>query len=336
MKRWKRIVLINLLLTVSILTGFELLISLFLARPGLAPGFLLEGLRSVYVREDWESFQADLERVHYDPELTYLLNPGPVRFSNREFENEHRANSAGLRDDEESLIAPDVICLGDSCTMGWGVEQNQTFPQVLEDRTSLKVLNAGVSSFAQARELLLLKRLDLSNTRAIVVQYFFNDFQENRSFLETGGQLRITPEADWNAMLAERRANRGYRPLDYLRAFVNRQAFFPKLQNNTQRDVAGACLSVLLASKELEGVPILFLEIGAWGRQDDAVVEAAEDLLSEDRYSGLLDRLVPVRLRGKLRPEHAYVLDPHLRAEGHAVVAEALEAMLRDRGLLEE
>jgi hypothetical protein len=335
MRRWKLIVLINLFLIGSILAAFELGIELLLTRPDLAPPFLHRGLRSVYIREDWQSYQGDLERVRYDPEVTYLLRPGTVSFSNREFDDQYQANSAGLRDDDESLVAPDVICLGDSCTMGWGVGQEETFPQVLERRTSLKVLNAGVSSYGQARSVLLLRRLDRSNLRAVVVQYFFNDYQENQSFLEAGGQLSITPESEWNQALAEQKARGGYRPLAYLRAFLNRQPFFPELLNTTVTDVAGTFLSVLLTAQELRGVPILFLEIGAWGKQDDALVEAAADRLSEDCYQSLREQLVPVRLRDKIHPEHAFVLDPHLRAEGHAVVAEQLESALLKKGLLE-
>jgi hypothetical protein len=74
--------------------------------------------------------------------------------------------------------------------------------------------------------------------------------------------------------------------------------------------VADTCLSVLLAAQELQGVPILFLEIGAWGKQDDAVLEAAVNLRSDRRFSHLGEQLIPVRLRGKVRPEHAFVLDP--------------------------
>jgi len=40
-----------------------------------------------------------------------------------EFTNEVRVNHLGVRDDEASLVAPDVIVIGDSHAMGWGVDQ---------------------------------------------------------------------------------------------------------------------------------------------------------------------------------------------------------------------
>ena len=53
------------------------------------------------------------------------------------------STSAGTRDEEATLEAPDVIVLGDSHAMGWGVEQDETLPQVLARMTGLKVLERG-------------------------------------------------------------------------------------------------------------------------------------------------------------------------------------------------
>ena len=50
--------------------------------------------------------------------------------------------------------------LGDSYAMGWGVEQGESFPEILEAATGLRVLNAGVPSYGTPRELLMLERLD--------------------------------------------------------------------------------------------------------------------------------------------------------------------------------
>lgn len=38
----------------------------------------------------------------------------------------------GLRDSNAALNQPEIICIGDSHTMGWGVEQEETFPKLLD------------------------------------------------------------------------------------------------------------------------------------------------------------------------------------------------------------
>jgi hypothetical protein len=95
----------------------------------------------------------------YDPDVTYTLRPGVCRFRNAEFDTELRINSAGLGDDEASLRDASVVVLDDSHAMGWGVEQDEAFPQVLERITGLKTLNAAVPSFGTVRAIRLLRRL---------------------------------------------------------------------------------------------------------------------------------------------------------------------------------
>ena len=38
----------------------------------------------------------------------------------------------------------DIVCVGDSVTFGWGVTQDESYPQRLEDILNLNVLNTGV------------------------------------------------------------------------------------------------------------------------------------------------------------------------------------------------
>ena len=70
--------------------------------------------------------------------------------------------------------------------MGWGVKQNETFPQVFEQITGLKTLNGGISSYGTPREIMLLKKLNLEKTQYIFIQYDKNDLAENKKFLKDG------------------------------------------------------------------------------------------------------------------------------------------------------
>ena len=120
----------------------------------------------------------------YDEKLTYTLRPGHCIFASREFSNEYSINSLGVRDDETSLTKPHTVMLGDSLTMGWGVDQDQNFPAVFERLSGLRTLNAGVSSYGTVRELRILERVDRSALKNIVIQYDENDAPENAQLVE--------------------------------------------------------------------------------------------------------------------------------------------------------
>ncbi len=315
-----------------VLAAAEGLLAVIMAHPEWLPaaGFITGGMRSIYVREDWNVPQTDLSVVAYDPELTYLLRPGPARFTNREFATTLEGNSAGLRDDEASLESPDVIVLGDSFAFGWGVERQQTFPQILERRTGLRVLNAAMSSYGTARQVILLERLDVSAARAVVVQYFMNDYRENRAFIDGGYSLTITPEHDFLESARRFEIQTRYRPLDYLLAFLDRRSFFPELEQVSSKEVAETCLRVLESSAELADLPIFLLQVNPWNRYHryDIVAPVAELLETEPRYSDLRRRLRLVHLETALETGDFFRLDPHLRASGHDKVAVELERAL--------
>ena len=103
----------------------------------------------------------------YDPELTYRLRPGACTFSELEFVTDYRINSLGVRDDEASLDGPEIIVLGDSFAMGWGVEQQESFleqgeiamkPLILKDVADLVGVHESTVSRATTRKYMLTPR----------------------------------------------------------------------------------------------------------------------------------------------------------------------------------
>lgn len=315
----------------------EALIALALAHPGLAPssGLLLDGLRHTYLLEDWNVLQAS-EAMVPDPRLGYRLRPGTWRMSGREYDTELRVNSAGLRDDERSLTAPQIIVLGDSYAMGWGVAQDESFAQQLERLTGLTVLDAGIPSYGTARELMLLQQLDRSQLRAVVVQYFLNDHRENLVYLAEGPAAVSMSAEEFEANAVAHRERLAYRPFDYLRSFFDRTPFDSELEEATPETLASTALFVLSSSAELRDVPILFLEVGVWGQKPDAVSRAvAAALGSNPAWARVRERMTVLPLAERLGPQDFFVLDPHLRASGHAKIAQVVAQALRERGVLE-
>ncbi len=101
-----------------------------------------------------------------------------------------RINRQGMRDDRDfSYKKPDgvrrIISLGDSYTIGYEVDVDQTFSAVLERELrkaghDVEVLNAGVSGFSNAEEALYLERELLKyDPDLVVLSFYVNDLTDN-------------------------------------------------------------------------------------------------------------------------------------------------------------
>ena len=127
-----------------------------------------------------------------DNDLGYVLKPGfKGEFSGAEFHVPVSTNEQGLRG--KNLATPSqktfrVLCLGDSFTWGWGVNDDSTFPAVMEkflqthyQQLDIQVLNAGVPGYGTDEELEFLKKTGASLRPDLVIVQFFsgNDFDDN-------------------------------------------------------------------------------------------------------------------------------------------------------------
>lgn len=262
----------------------------------------------------------------YDPQLAYTLMPGACSYSDTEYEMDFHVNSAGLRDDEASLVGPEIIVVGDSHTLGVGVSENETFVSLLEDRSERKVLNAGMSSYGTARELMLLRRLDTGNADTIVIQYCRNDFPENSEYLENDGRLDIMTQDRFEA--AVDLANADHRSFLSPGVGVIRRAM-----DKTSRVVGAVAsgeregISEAEAFKHaveqnidlLKGKKVIVLEINGHNRYDNMFIDPAKRELAD-----LPIDLHFIDVREFLTDKDHFLLDNHMTAEGHRKVAEAI------------
>jgi len=94
-----------------------------------------------------------------------------------------RTNADGFRDDEVA-VAKDgrrrLVFLGDSLTLGWGVEREQTFEHLLEARLNqmrpTEVINLGVGNYNTTQEVnLFLDKGAKYQPDQVVLFYFIND-----------------------------------------------------------------------------------------------------------------------------------------------------------------
>src|SRR4029450_6667436 len=223
----------NIVVACVLLEGVFLVLLHFPSVTAVSPRPVQRLTQQIYRHFNRSLIQFEEACAVYDPEVTYTLKPGTCTFGNLEFKNTFNVNllgvvddqaaarrptvnRLGVRDDEASLDGPEIIVLGDSHAMGWGVEQGETLSHVLARKCGLKVLNAAVSSYGTAREMMLLNRLGTSRLRYLIIQYADNDLPENRAFLEHGGRLPITRRADYQRIVEYYAAQRGYYPGKYL------------------------------------------------------------------------------------------------------------------------
>lgn len=205
-----RVIGINILILAVLLVGLEATLAWLVARDSPT------GIRSVdrlarkiyWANVSYVQYLPDCAR--YDSDLGYTLRPGSCVFENTGFSTEIDVNSAGYRDDEASLDAPEIVVLGDSQAMGWGVGQGKTFADIIEAETGRKTLNTGVSSYGTVRELMTLNRLDRSNLKTVIIQYSDNDGHENRRYLSEGTLSTMSEETYAKLVAGNEEASGGF------------------------------------------------------------------------------------------------------------------------------
>ena len=121
----------------------------------------------------------------FDKSLLYVPVVGECDFSNTlnfntkmNFDEHRRLN---MRDDNILENEKIIAAIGDSMTMGWGVNDDETFSYNLQKLLGKKVINLGVSSYGTIREIKKLKSSKFYNQiDTILVQYHLNDIYENK------------------------------------------------------------------------------------------------------------------------------------------------------------
>ena len=322
----------------------EIVLASVMAAPSVAaamPRNVRVLFQQVYRHFNRSLIQFEPACAQYDAEVTYVLKPGRCTFANVEFSTELRINRLGLRDDDASLEAPEVIVLGDSYAMGWGVQQDETLARVLARASGLKVLNAGISSYGTVRELKLLDRLDTSRLQILVVQYHDSDSVENLAFREHGGSIPILAPEGYQATVDWYLARRGYWPGKYL------SGLFMKLTGLETPDPNAPRMPASMSSLE---EATLFLNVLAHGTRkplDDVkliVFEASEQIRPPrsflanvavasrgDEQPAYVRRLRALDVAPLLEEGDFYSLDDHLRPSGHEKIGKALAGVIKEQ-----
>jgi lysophospholipase L1-like esterase len=318
---------------------FEIVIASLLHAPrvvGASPEPMRRSIQQVYRHFNRSLIQFDPQCARYDAGLAYTLKPGRCTFGNIEFENVYRISEPGVRDDPASLDAPEVIVLGDSHAMGWGVDQEQALPQVLARKLGRKVLNAAVSSYGTAREMLMLKRLNTSKLRVLVVQYSDNDLPENRTFRLESNQLPIMSEQQYQTIVSHYGSQRTYYPGKYVYRLLMKilrleEPEPDQVAMESARPEQEAQLFLWAVEHasgvRLDDVQIVVFEINEQTATARPFIAAVDKERLRRGRAPFINRVIAVDVAPHLTRDDFYRLDDHMNASGHEKVA----AMLADR-----
>lgn len=167
-KYWKQIIVLSFSSTVALAIG-EVVVRLSAQAKYQKRLKKLEG--DIYVLEDGP--------------LVYTLKPN-VKRHNRVRPNLEPSwwmhlNEDGLRGPLPKKDKKTILCLGDSCTFGWAVNDEESYPSVLRrtvarDFPEYQVINGGIPGYNTIQELHLLKRhWDHWQPKIVVLGYVTND-----------------------------------------------------------------------------------------------------------------------------------------------------------------
>lgn len=303
------------------------------------------------------------------PEIGWTLTPHfRGRFKKGDFDILVAANSLGLRDHE--FAAKDentfrILGLGDSFAFGWGVEVEEGFCKVLEQKLNrpspsplpigergrvrtYEVINAGIPGFGTYESLQLLKSIGLNYQPDLVLLSFYegNDYKNNgaaprkREFRNGYLADASSPEPLWIRFLAKQSILGGlvHAKLTHL----DEKRSFRENVEKTKK-----ILREIKTSLKEKGIPLVFIFIPD---QEEAFYKRPPVLRLYDR---ILGGMTFRRARGELRSfcekegiyfyplSHRFedhpdapglrLKDTHWNAEGHkAAAGEASEFIKRE------
>jgi len=336
--------ILYILLTIILLLMLWELIMLFLVRHPNVLQKLWRGAKNsigyLYVHGERGNMVYRENASQYHPELGYTLKPGEFIYTEREFSNSYFINSLGVRDTEESLVAPDIVIVGDSLALGWGVDQEKTFAKLLEQKTKLKILNTALPDYGTVREMIILRKVDRSRLKCIIIQCSNNIYSENLKFYLNGNRLQIMKEETYHkfAEINNLPKNYYFGKFVFMRIKKKLNGLRPspviegKKINISDEDLF---LNVLKQNEDiLAPVPmIIVLVLREKGKSNYFVNSLKQKMADADNPPFIREMIV---LNGMLNitDNDFYLLDNHLNDHAHMIIADLLEHTFKEKKII--
>lgn len=339
--RYVKIIAFNACLLLLLLGLYEAYMFVMLRSPGLlerCPRKIQNSMGYLYAWGDRDIIQFTPACAMYDKALGYTLRPGSCVFSGREFRNVYDVNSIGVRDDEASLDHPEIIVAGDSVAMGWGVDQEETYARRIEKNLGMVVLNAAVSSYGTAREMMILSRVQTDKLKYLIVQYSGNDYGENEQFYRDNNVLHTMTEEEYNHYTDLYNRSKDYFVGKYLLMKVKKRIHEFKTTSEVEaayqldQDEIGFFLNALMHGPvDLQDVQIIAFVVN--GRNPADNIDFTRELkarISNKDLPPFIKNMIVLDTGVIMKQHHFYVLDDHPNRAGHAVLANAILEVIRE------
>ena len=304
-------------------------------------------MAEIFLRVFPSSFRANLERERYirerniiqslfsekddDPTIGWHNIPNKKgEFSNREFRTTIRINSLGMRGPEVDLSEAHqrrFLVLGDSFTMGWGVEEEDTFVHLMNQaKKGWQFLNLGVSGFGTRSEAGLLEKIGKSlNPTDVLLVFYHNDAIES-AFVE---EFKIHPPRPYKGMersyLYHFLRNNPFKkvfqkePPPYYRGFNSKiwstcETYLERIRLWSQKNKARLYIAYLPVRDEIgEPEPVGY----------------RKKFMDYCKQKGIQTVDLTSAVQNLPHPESAYYrIDEHMTPQGHKVVSQALLKMV--------
>lgn len=326
----------TLCFTLFVLTA-EIFTTYLLHHPQQIPQKLRLVSRDYYTLIQRNIIQYNPAFAVYDSALFYTLKPNTrFEYRNYEFADSFYTNQAGLRASNAALTAPEIICLGDSYTMGWGVAQKDCFAALVEKSTGRKTLNAGISSYGTVREMKLLEQTDTSQLTYIVLQYCRNDFVENKRYTIRNNQLPVSTRQEYDSVTAVHYWSKCYFPAKHFVTIsklqistiianrLKKRTHLPDTSYKEMQQEAANFLNVLQHSSiNFKKVKLLLLDLNEPENNNNQFLHLVDSLQQAPVFKTRFgNNLITVPVAGLLEEADYYILDyQHPKASGHKKVA---------------
>jgi lysophospholipase L1-like esterase len=320
-----------LLFAIAALVCLEAAIELLLRYPQAAPSLFrpaahINHLKNYYLRLDRSIVQYRTDCATSDPVLIYRLRPGSCTVRNRESTVTYTVNRAGLRDTDTKLAAPEIIVLGDSLAMGWGVAQAQTLSERLAALTGRNVLNAAISSYETVREMALLRELVRPQTEYVVIVYCGNDYAANWALASHGGVLSGDLAA-YDAAVRQHAQAVPYYPLKHvwhlgglIKEFL---ADPPAARLAVRADFAAMTFLAILDGQRdlLRGRHLIVFDVNGYNQNNSLFTDTLRAAAGHSPLLKDLTSLDVIDASTILSDDDYFLIDDHMTASGHDKMA---------------
>lgn len=286
----------------------------------------------IYVEEP--NHELTGHRYLYDETLGWKNIPD---WSATTFNRTLTINSKGLRDREYDLAKPEgvfrILVLGDSFTWGYGVSDEEIFTErleskLVEDGAKVEILNAGVSGWGTDQQLLFLEREGFKYEPDLVVLAFFiyNDPGNIRESAQYGLQKPLF--ADTNLTLTNV-------PVPKPGVETEKRLF-----EGDPLKLAAAVISRMAQGCREHDTRFLIMKFGHYmfyeDQRGDLVDRKFRELVEPIPHADFFDLDAEFRRLEITAEKLKAGYYTHWDAEGHQLVADAMERRLGEEGFFSQ